>query len=260
MSDIVFENDRSGGLLVAGHQRRRADLLLAEASASLLAFRCAPVALPWVAYHDTGWMRDGPPVDAWGVSQQLSGRTFGIGVVVTGQLDADARAIYGATTTRSQRLSGFVPGGARQHVVPIVVARFVYTEFEYPVLRTLCQVLADRPELRSALADPSRVGRLAADLSSTNLKFAPDHAGSGVRPSSVDLGVAMARCGYHHKYNRPLPGDPLPTVDEIVDRVQQRLHQNPPGPGHDVEREDIERLARRAYLDVEPWPFQALFD
>src|SRR4029079_18159017 len=128
--------DPSGGLLVRAPDRRKcAELLLAEDSASLLALRCATVALPWAAYGSMDRIGDGPAPDAWFVTQYTVGRrgAFGISVAVSGRLDADARSMYGATPTLWRRLDlsfNSVTGSTDRHFIPLLTSAFGLCERE----------------------------------------------------------------------------------------------------------------------------------
>jgi hypothetical protein len=104
--------------------------------------------------------------------------------------------------------------------------------------------------------DPQRLARLAADMSRRMLPF--QTSGGGIRGQTVDIEYAMTRCGFVHRFNRPLPGEPMPSVDEVVDRVAERLAHSRSPSARSIARSAIQRIARSEYLAVEPWPFAAL--
>ncbi len=47
---------------------------------------------------------------------------------------------------------------------------------------------------------------------------------------------------------------------EVTDRVCAALAANPYRIGRDTDRGEVERIVRRDFVDVEPWPFGALLD
>lgn len=71
--------------------------------------------------------------------------------------------------------------------------------------------------------------------------------------------VALRRAGLVFEHGRPLPGEVVP-LDEAVARVMAALESRQP-PGRPMPAaSSIERVVRRRYLDVTPWPFGALVD
>jgi hypothetical protein len=127
---------------------------------------------------------------------------------------------------------------------------------ERSVLAALCTVLHDKRELRVRLDDSGRVHRLAQDLESTRLKG--HEPGSGIGPEAVDIHTALTRLGFTHPYTRPLTTQGLPTLAEVTDKVIAALASNPYRVGRAADREQVERIVSRDYLDVEPWPLAAL--
>jgi hypothetical protein len=75
----------------------------------------------------------------------------------------------------------------------------------------------------------------------------------------TDIEYAMDKLGYTHPYGRPLNAVDPSNLTELVDRVTDRVDQNPyrsdRGP---IDRSKVEEAVRSHYLDIQPWPFQAL--
>ncbi len=114
------------------------------------------------------------------------------------------------------------------------------------------------PELRSRLEDNDRVRRLASELDSQRLKLAEQ--GTGIAHDAVDIHFALTRLGYTHRYTRPLPSSSQPTAAEVTDRVCAALAANPYRIGRETDRDQVKRIVRRDFVDVEPWPFGSLLD
>jgi hypothetical protein len=129
---------------------------------------------------------------------------------------------------------------------------------EFSLLAALCAVLHDMTELRPRLGDNERVRRLANELDSQRLKLGVQ--ATGISRDVVDVHVALTRLGYTHRYTRPLSASSQPTVAEVTDRVCAALAANPYRTGRETDRDQVERIVRREFVDVEPWPFGALLD
>jgi hypothetical protein len=71
----------------------------------------------------------------------------------------------------------------------------------------------------------------------------------------------MRSLGYVHRYRgRPVPGDPLSDRDVAIARVQEHLARSLYARGVRIDAEIVASLVVSEYLEVPPWPFQALFD
>jgi hypothetical protein len=176
---------------------------------------------------------------------------------VHGQYADACRALSDATETRLRHsllaFSDVTLSGHRiAMLVSMVPARY---RRERATLAALASVLAARPELRRALSDPTRAARLATDLANGMLPDPPTaRRGS---PDRARIEHALHTVGGFHRYGRPLPGAAMPSLGEIVALVQSRLRAGPDGE-HGVDDRQIVKLARKQYLDVQPWPFAAL--
>jgi hypothetical protein len=100
--------------------------------------------------------------------------------------------------------------------------------------------------------------QLARDMIAGLAKFGI--TSTGVGRDSTDIHVAMQQAGFVHRYNRPLSAKRLPSVDEIVAAVEVRLRSNPYRTGREIDHVQVDRIVRRDFLDIEPWPFGALVD
>jgi hypothetical protein len=190
------------------------------------------------------------------------GGVFGVAIRVTGQLDERSVTVRRDCDTWWRRMNmywgkGFGEGG---HGIPMIPANGprTYTA-ERDTLTQLCSLLARRPELRERLNEPAHVEQLAHDLCRTQLAqaVAPD----AIRGRTVDIDVALRHAGYTHRLTRPLPGDTTAPLYEVITNVRHQLDRLPqPAPGRDAPDAAIEAVARSHYLDVAPWPFDALLD
>lgn len=71
----------------------------------------------------------------------------------------------------------------------------------------------------------------------------------------------MQRLGYVRRLGgRPVPGDPIAPVPEVVAAVADSLTRSRYTAGLRLDRRRIEKAVRRHCTDVEPWPFAALAD
>jgi len=75
---------------------------------------------------------------------------------------------------------------------------------------------------------------------------------------AFEVAGAMRALGYSHATGRPMPGDPKPSVQQVTEEVLGRLRRNPWCRELDIDDAEVARLVRRTYLDVAPWPFDAL--
>jgi hypothetical protein len=109
-------------------------------------------------------------------------------------------------------------------LLPILATASVLTAYtrEWDTLRSLAAVLSARPDLRSRLAEPARMTRLASDLT-TGLFAAPVER-TGARRDTTDIVVALRQAGFsHHPFGRPLGAQPMPSLAEIIRATRTRL-------------------------------------
>jgi hypothetical protein len=248
-----------GELLARSAGRGRlAQLCLGAETARVQSKRADAVDLPWE------WLGSQSP-GTWAVTHYTVGQgaVFGIAIRVTGQLDDRSVSVRKDCVTWWRRVNMFFWGGRvgeGGHSIPMIPANGprTYTA-ERDTLRQLCELLAERPDLRERLNDSARVEQLAHDLSRTQLARAV--APEAIRGRTVDIDVALRHAGYTYRLTRPLPGDTTAPLDEVIAHVRHQLDRLPqPAPGRNASDADIEAVARSHYLDVAPWPFDALFD
>lgn len=227
---------------------RRAQLLLGPASAQVVDGN-RRLDLQWEAFGEVGLGRT-----AWGIGivPGRVGTRGGISVVADGELDRAARQHFGRMPLW-RRMDQ--PYGA--YCVPLTGAfDWRMHDRESTTVDALCQVLAGEPSWRAGLADRGRVLRLAADLNGGWRGTIVER--SGLRRARVETMTALQRCGFVHRYRRPLAGDVLPPLDEVVARLRAFVEANPYAHDVDVPDELLVEVAERDYLAIEPWPFGAL--
>lgn len=184
------------------------------------------------------------------------GGPIGVGVHLRGRYVEASVDLRAATHSLRNRLNRFMQGGV---VVPLcgVVHVSWAVDRDRVAIEVLCALLVHRPELRARLEDGSRIGRLIEDLRTTSLQPVPHRI--GVRRATTEILTAMRLLGYEHAfYGRPVPGDPLPESDEVVVRVLDRVRSSPYATGVDVDARQVRAVVEHNYLNVEPWPVQAL--
>jgi hypothetical protein len=121
----------------------------------------------------------------------------------------------------------------------------------------LAGLMAARPDLRWTLGDPAVTTDLVADIAHRPMATVAPR--SGGRRVTTDVLVAMHELGYVHPLGgRPFPGDVLPERDEAVDRVIARVHGNRWAAEGSDSPEKVAEIIDRDFLDVVPWPFEAL--
>ncbi|MCA1726416.1 MAG: hypothetical protein LC722_01800 [Actinobacteria bacterium] len=126
-------------------------------------------------------------------------------------------------------------------------------------VQLLCALLAEVPALRPRLTDPGRAERLVEDLQTD--RFRPGPYRMGTMRETTEILVALRLAGYEHRLGgRPLPGESLPSAEEIVPRVIERISANPYAQGVRVDRQHVRDVVLKNYLDVDPWPIRALTD
>lgn len=196
--------------------------------------------------------------DTWRIAPWSAGRAgpIGIGIAVEGcyvEASYDLRRAALTLMARIDRLfqhDTAVPLCARS-----AVSRAVDAQRE--LAAALCDLLADRPDLRDRLADPSRVERLVADITSAGLGSPP--AAYGLRQSTTDVIWAMRQLGFGHRlHGRPLPGDEVPDEEVVIAAVLDQLKSNPHTTA--LDHAGVRAVVEEHLLAVEPWPFQALLE
>jgi len=134
----------------------------------------------------------------------------------------------------------------------------------------LTGALAQRHELRAALDDPDTVRRLLHDMAHTPLRAVS--APFGMRRLTGEVSSALngpfgllkdprarAVLGPPRILGRPLPHDPPVAPEALTDLVMARLDNPWARTAADrLTRGKVEQALHRMYLDVTPWPFQAL--
>lgn len=146
-------------------------------------------------------------------------------------------------------------------VVPLDAIGYIspWVDADRDMVKTLCQVLSDRPELLPRLADRTRMERLATEIVSEPHNDLALHI--GVRRRSVEIITAMRLLGLQHRYgSRPLPDDPIPPLEELVSRVLARVQANPYAEGVPVNEDSVREVVEREYAGIKPWPIAALTD
>jgi hypothetical protein len=200
------------------------------------------------------------PADSWEIAPWLQGRNGSDGVAVraVGRCKEDTQWLFRATTNWGRRvvlaMGAMVPGT----VLPIVPS-VSFTSIANPecdTLEALCTVLCLESTLRERLGDRGRVEALAKDFASGLLRW--HYVGTGLGWDSTDIHVAMRQAGYVHQFTRPLDRAQLPSIDDAVAEVMARLASNPHRVGRPADRDEVEKIVRKDYLDIEPWPFSAL--
>jgi hypothetical protein len=238
-----------GGLFVPGRTQRSACDVLIHPGGVRLGSGDLVVHLPYEAYAAA----DG---DSWWLDRWTWGRSGSIGVGVEGA--GSYAAPVAALRRRHRTYPNLVDRLAdRANVAPLYAARTINgrVDADRDALQMLCRRLAGTPAWRPQLGDPARVGRLLHDLASH------DHASiepsTGLRRRAMETLMVMQQQGFRHAARgRPMPDDPRPDGDEVVDVVLRRLAANPLALA--VDEEYTRALVHRHYLDVTPWPFAAL--
>lgn len=203
------------------------------------------------------WERYGPSAgDWWYLDDWFFGRGGPVGVAIRAG-GRDARAL---TRLREQRRTVWNlidRRGDRATLTPLYAARTINlrVDADRVALVVLCQALARRSEWRPQLADPARVAQLLRDLAST------DHAEvaqkAGVRRRGVETLLAMKQLKLEHPLSgRPLPDEPRPDSEQVVQAVLEKVRANPYALAADEPY--VRKFVHRYYLDIAAWPFAAL--
>lgn len=198
--------------------------------------------------------------DTRAISPWSSGRggLIGIGLAVDGGYVDSTAPIRRAAQTWRNRINRFLQSGV---VVPLCAVDHISAavDADRDVMEVLCTLVVDRPDVRRHLEDRSRVERLLADLRSNRPVVPPFRA--GVRRATTEVLTAMRLLGFEHRfYGRPLPDDELAGEDSVVATLLDRVRSNPYAQGVEIDDAVVRSIVERYYLDVEPWPVQALIE
>jgi len=233
-------------------------LNLIPVGAVVSAAGCAPVTLPWDAYGELELLMDVPRSrDGWAVSAFASTRNgpTGIAIRIGRTFEPQTRPLLKATSSRLRRLKGWSAAMYTGKAIPLLPTVRAVTA-ERDTINALCRVLKHSSTWRDRLNDRDRMSRLAGDVTSGRIG---NHRGGGhFGRHATDIQVAMQAAGLIHPFGRPLDPSQLPSLEAAVDAVATKLESNPYRQGRATDRADIERAVRRDFLDIAPWPFQAL--
>lgn len=197
-------------------------------------------------------------ISGWGRSRYGENGSRGVGVRSDPLYGEAVRQLYTECRTLWRRARWAAePCRKTLPVLPREVVFFPHFG-ELATLRALADVLHTHEQLRSRLADANRANRLADSLRAEWLRDPIPHTGSG--RDSTDIHTALRQGGFVHRFGRPLTMVGMPTVDEVVSRVEELMRANPYRADRTSDRAQIERIVRRNYTDVKPWPFAALVD
>lgn len=239
--DPYVARDDVHGLSIVGARlwlrarRRRRPRLRFEPGGLVVATGAGETFLDWDLYLDSGGG------DRWRCSGHPGSRYSRPAVSV--YLEHPPPAPY--TVARAEEWS--VPS-------PWLTLRYAWDEAP-----ALAEYAARTPAARSGLGREHSLARLLADLGSRPLfeRSPPEHHLMG---DKLDIDIAIekvfARCGVRRFGGRPVCGEPLPTVPDLVAPVRDAL----PGWVHGrVHEAQIEKQVARL-LNVRPWPFGCLID
>lgn len=255
--------DSSGQLRVVptGARRPVTSLTFRPDGVDVAVADCSPVLLAWDDYGEVDHVMDTTPRRAgWVLTFWTSGRAgvFGVAVGVSGTYAEQTSAISAKTSTVWRRLNRFGGPSLAGRSLPVLPGTTIATRCtrELATLGALCSVLSDDPLLRQRLQDITRMSQLACDVLADMLSLPSNRTGIG--REATDIHVAMKQAGLIHRYGRPLTTVGMPTPEEAVEQVVATLRSNPYRDGREVDRDQVERVVRRDFLDVDPWPFSAL--
>lgn len=218
------------------------------------------VKLPWDAYGEIGSPLDGPPRDAWCITPWYTTQlgSGGIAVHVSGRFEHASsglprdESLNPTLRLDHHRVTAMLMGRS----VPLVTSPELPAGRERDTLEALIEVLSRRPELRARLDDRACIDLLAVDLT-FGLQIRPI-VDTGERRDSVDMHTALRVAGLVHPFGRPLQPHALAPLDEVIASARAALEANPYRAGRTTNDARLERIVRREYYDVAPWPFRAL--
>jgi hypothetical protein len=241
-----------GGLLIPGHPSRHAcDIRLAVEGAHIVADDLDALLL----YEHVDRLRT-QETDRWRVTSWVAGGNGGIGVAVTGggRYAPELHALGQRRRTARNRFNKwgdawpYAPLAPRNSVAPA-------TDTDRALLDVLCRALAMRPSWRTQLADQGRISQLLDDLATHDRKVR--HTNMGARRQTTEVRLAMRALHYEHELDgRPLPGLVYAPETEMIDAVLARVHASPYA--LPTSETMVRAVLLEHYLDIPPWPFQAL--
>lgn len=257
VSDWLEAARDEGGLLIpANPTKHGCDLILKAEHVEVHAGDEAGAALGWDELDSMHRPLDGFSdrwrFDAWatatdvGPLRHMAGS--GVGITVHRRCHAVTVQVMAARDTRRNRFNRSMAKGAAVPLAPW--SRMSPTLAHNALLiDVLCAVLAERPEARARLDDPARVTQLAADLKDRPLELVDIPLVA--RSATVEVLEALRRLDRGHRYGgRPVPGDPLPSADELAAALRQE--------GVGVDPDQIREVVEERHLAVDPWPFEAV--
>lgn len=259
----------SGGLLIPGAPEGRAAALLLAPDSAQITWDEHSVALPWEQHFklSSGIQNSPDRPGGWLVTghkrEVRSATEKGTAVAVDGELRLHCSVIVDAMA-KAHPLASLGVRVLRDRrdfdLVPLNVPKW-NDERDRASRVSVCvlvAVLADRPQLRPRLGDQRLIARLAADLAEHAMDLPRLSTPYGVRRQTAEIGTAMRMLGLEHPFDRPLPGDQLPSLDDAVSRVMAFIASNPHAEGVKIDQQRVAQLIRRRYLQIQPWPFQSL--
>ena len=254
-----------GGVVIPGIPTHHAADLRLDATGLAVSTAEHSIELSW-----DDWARLRPGMDVFGdlpepgnhwgfVPFILDRGQAGVALKGTGSIEAALAPLKAEFDTTRNRVSRRMAMLTARSAVPLwadatgLLLRSLRGLPDLTTISVLAQVLNAEPALRDRVAaEPSR---LASGLSRP-MGWPVQHDGG--RRETVETITALRTLGYRHTYGRPMPGDHLAPVDEVVDAVLGAIARNPYSEGFHPSRTGVETIVRRDYLDIEPWPFEAL--
>jgi hypothetical protein len=145
--------------------------------------------------------------------------------------------------------------------IPIDASATAWTRAsELALLNALGRLLAERPGTRDRMREPGCLDRLLADMrDDARHRHRSGGVDGGIRPKTVDIETELRAIDLRHPLDgRPVPGDPVPDRDDVIEQVVARVARHPFAAQMKVTRHDVARIVDHDYFDVDPWPFGAL--
>lgn len=253
-----------GGLVLRGRRWfRSADLRLSPEAAEVRA-RGETLRLEWDDFRHQEFPLSGEAVDApadgWWISPWTAGELGPSGVAVGLGAGYVARATRVRKAARGWRVH-LDTSSSRRRLIPLWPIDVVSlgAENDRRAVEVVASLAASRPSVRERLSDEDRVRRLIDDM--RDMRWAIEPFRMGGRRRVVEVLTTMRLLGYEHRFGgRPLPGEPLPTADEVVETVLAKVHDSPYTSGLSFDERFVRDVVERHYLSVEPWPVAALLD
>ena len=266
MRRVTFSVDDRGLLRAMGSQGPRVIVVFTPDGLGLECRGVEPALLAW-DHYDTAVELLAPTIPPtwnlteWTVSRGGSG---GLAIRLRGRYACQGRQVIRAATPPLQRrpfgsLLLLLRSGSlfdSRKNVPIVPTVRRASPAENATLAALFELLRDRPGLRSRLAEPTCMHRLARDLTAGAMdcpRTLPDGTAA-----NRDLSRALRRCGLVYRYGRPLSTSEVPIFEEALARFKEEI-QCRPGNARSPSDKRIKKFLVR-YHARRPWPFAAIMD